>query len=182
MNQRTILGAAGALLLAVSLMATFACDSSSPTAPRSTGNLQIRLTDAPADELSEVNVYISGLTIKRSGSAVERIANDVGLFELLSLQDTSVLLIAVGVEPGEYEFIQVDLDEGRSYVVELTGGVESPLKIPSREIKVLGKFVVAENGSTEVLLDFDAAASIVKLGNSDWLMTPVISIANVSQS
>jgi hypothetical protein len=33
-----------------------------------------------------------------------------------------------------------------------------------------------------VLLDFDAAASLRQLGNGDWLLTPVISLANVTQN
>ena len=42
------------------------------------------------------------------------------------------------------------------------------------QIKVLGGFVVQADGQTDVVLDFDAEKSLVKLGNNNWLLKPVI--------
>ena len=122
----------------------------------SSGNLNVYLTDAPTDEVSSVNVYITGLTVKRSGASVERISDDVGLIDLLTLQDSTQLIAVANVQPGNYEFIMVELDQSRSSVVEKSSGSTLPLKIPSQEIKVLGGFVVQAEGQTDVVLDFDA--------------------------
>jgi len=138
------------------------------------GNLNIYLTDAPTDEVSKVNVYITGLTVKRSGASVERISDDVGLIDLLTLQNSTQLIAVANVQPGNYEFIMVELDQSRSSVVEKSSGNTLPLKIPSQEIKVLGGFAVQEDGQTDVVLDFDAEKSLVKLGNNNWLLKPVI--------
>jgi hypothetical protein len=136
------------------------------------GTLSIYLTDAPTDEVSSVNVYITGLTIKRSGASVERFSNDVGLIDLLDLRDSTLLIAEDNVTAGDYEFIRVGLDQSRSNVI--VSGETLPLKIPSEEIKVLGGFVVPTGGFTNILLDFDADKSLVKLGNGNWLLKPVI--------
>jgi hypothetical protein len=39
---------------------------------------------------------------------------------------------------------------------------------------------VNQNGTTELLLDFDAEASLRKLGNGEWMLTPVIIQVNAS--
>ena len=136
------------------------------------GTLSIYLTDAPTDEVSSVNVYITGLTIKRSGASVERFGNKVGLIDLLDLRDSTMLIAEDNVTAGDYEFIRVELDQSRSNVI--VSGEALPLKIPSEEIKVLGGFVVPTGGFTNILLDFDADKSLFKLGNGNWLLKPVI--------
>ncbi len=142
--------------------------------------MHIQLTDAPTDEVSEVNVFIVGLTMKHSERPVEQIAGEFGLVNLLDLEDTSVLLVTLSVESGTYEFIQVDLDESRSYVVVKASGEEEPLQIPSTEIKVLGGFEVPEGEATTLLLDFDVDQSLVQEGNGEWLLQPVIVMQHVT--
>ena len=160
--------------LVVFLVAGCGGGGSETSSGGSSGNLNIYLTDAPTDEVSSVNVYITGLTVKRSGASVERISNDVGLIDLLTLQNSTQLIAVANVQPGNYEFIMVELDQNRSSVVEKSSGSTLPLKIPSQEIKVLGGFVVQAEGQTDVVLDFDAEKSLVKLGNKNWLLKPVI--------
>lgn len=158
----------------------FACnDSDSPSAPSGVTTLRVELTDAPTDELAEVNVYIAGLTVKPMDGPVERITNDVGPVDLLTLQGSRELLATADVEPGEYEFIRVELNEAGSSVVDAATNEQLPLKIPSTEIKVLGGFNVAPNRSTTVLLDFDADESLIQQGNGRWLLKPVILLADV---
>jgi hypothetical protein len=156
------------------------CGDDSPTAPAS-ARLRIEMTDAPADQLSEIQVFVAGLKIKRSGDPEARVANEIGLVELLALEGTSQLLAAVEVEPGSYVHIMVELDQEASYVREIAGAVRKPLQIASEEVKVLGGFEVAEGSETTVLLDFDAEQSVRQTGSGDWLMVPVIVQANVSR-
>ena len=160
------------LVVVVGLVGACGGSGDSPTAPTG-GTLIVRLTDDPADEVSEINVFISGLTVKPFESPVVRIAQEIGIVDLLTLQDSTQVLTAAGVEPGSYQFIRVDLDETQSTIVEV-GGVTKDLKIPSQEIKVLGGFEVLEGGMTTVTLDFDAAQSLKKRGNGEWLLQPVI--------
>ena len=162
-----------AIGLAIALLALMPACSSSPTAPRG-GTLAVHLTDDPADELSELNVYITGLTVKPDDGPVERIANDIGLVDLLELQDATLLLVTAGLEPGSYDHIRVELDQDRSNVVEKDGGATKPLQIASQEVKVNGGFVIESGEQTELTLDFDAGASLRRQGNGGWLLVPVI--------
>lgn len=167
-----------AAVLILSPVALVSCsDSDSPSAPSGT-MLRVELTDAPTDELAAVNVYISGLKVKPTTGPVERIANDIGPIDLLALRDTSELLVAAQVAPGDYEFIHVELDEAGSSVVDAVTNEELPVKIPNEKIKVLGGFNVAPDATTTVLLDFDADRSLKRRGNGEWLLEPVILLAN----
>ena len=168
------------MALVACLAVVAACSDGSPSSPAGAGTIAVRMTDAPVADATEVNVHITGLTVKRSGAPVERISNDIGTVDLLTLQDTSMLLVTANVTAGDYEFIQVELSEDDSSVVEEGTGTEFPLSIASDEIKVLNGFHVNANGTTEILLDFDAEASLRHLGNGEWMLTPVISQANAS--
>jgi hypothetical protein len=158
----------------LALVLTLACGGDSPTTAGG-GMLAVELTDAPTEEVSVIEVYIAGLTVKPSGRSVERIATDVGPIDLLTLTGGATELLArVGVAPGGYEFITVELDQSRSHVVEVASGQRRPLQIASQQIKVPGGFEVFADTTTTLRLDFDAEASLRKRGNGSWLMVPVI--------
>jgi hypothetical protein len=78
------------------------------------------------------------------------------------------------VEPGDYVSLRINLDEQLSNIVE--GGTIFPIRIPSQEIKILGGFSVRDDGPTSVTLDFDAERSLVRLGNGEWLLKPIITM------
>lgn len=165
------------VMLAVLLIA--ACGED-PAAPANPGQLAIRLTDAPAQDISSINVLITGLKVKRVGEPERDFAVDAGTVDLLTLEDSSILLGSHAVEAGDYEYIMVELDEMHSSIV--VGHLDMSLRIPSAKIKVLGGFEVADGGTTTVTLDFDARDSVQELGNGAWLMTPIIVIASVDES
>jgi len=167
------LAALAALLLAAG------CNDST-TRPSMQGNLEVRLTDAPIDGVAQINVYITGVTVKPAAGPVERIVGDVGLVDLLSLRGSSQLLARAGVAPGEYEFVQIDLDQDRSNLVLDAGRQVLPLRIASQEVKVLGGFTVTAQAATVLTLDFDAAASLRREGNGNYLLVPVIVQAGAS--
>jgi hypothetical protein len=151
-----------------------------PTAPANPGQLAVRLTDAPAPDITSINVLVTGLKVKRVGEPERDFAVDVGTIDLLTLQDSSILLGSHPVEAGEYEYIMVELDEMHSSIV--VGHLDMSLRIPSEKIKVLGPFEVDEDATTTVTLDFDALESVQQLGNGAWLMTPIVVIGSVDGS
>ncbi|MHC4816231.1 MAG: DUF4382 domain-containing protein [Planctomycetota bacterium] len=156
-----------------------------PTTPGSSlGSLTIHLTDKPIDEVSELNVFIGELKVKRDGAPVERFASTLGLVDLLALQGGVTELLGQGeVEAGTYQFIEILLDEDQSYAVDLVTGDELALKIPSEKIKIKGgPFDVAAAGATSVLIDFDAERSLKKTGNGRYQLKPFVSIVQVTQS
>ena len=68
----------------------------------------------------------------------------------------------------------INLNESESYLI--FDGEQLPLQVPSEEIKIVGGFEVDANSVTTVLLDWDAAESLVLRGNGEWLLTPVITM------
>lgn len=174
----------GEILLAGALIGLLAAcgggSSSAGAGASGQGALAIRMTDAPLDSVSQVNVRIVGLKIKPSGSPVQTLNFQPRTVDLLTLQNSTQLMIVANVPAGHYDFIQVELDESGSSVVD--GGQAKPLKIPSQEIKVLGGFQVNPDSTTNVLLDFDANASLLQTGGGNWQLKPVILQANVTAS
>jgi hypothetical protein len=165
---------AGALAGGVALAAG-ACDGS-PASPSATANLTVMLTDAPLDDVQQVNIFFTGVTVKPSGQSVQRLDLQItpNPMDLLTL-DNQVIALATGAVPaGDYEFIQIEIDPAQSSVLE--NGVTKSIQTPSNEIKILGGFTV--DGDTTVTLDFDAEKSLLPLGNGAWLLKPVIVRAN----
>ena len=79
-----------------------------------------------------------------------------------------------------YEFIHINIDEDKSYIVE--GGERKPLQVPSEEIKIVGGFNVGDETVTTLMLDFDAKASLVLRGNGEWLLIPIVVITGNNTS
>ena len=170
MRMRVFTAALAALVLAA------AC-SDSPTSPSGTGsNLRLMLTDAPAG-VDQVNIYFTSVDAKPVGGSLEHLNLNLASnpIDLLTLDDKVVGFAAGEVDAGEYEVVHINIDQDRSYLIE--NGVRKPLRIPSQEIKVVGGFEIDDDHVTTLTLDFDADASLNKLGNGDWMMRPVVIIA-----
>lgn len=178
------------LALPIAAIATASC-SGTPISPTSTagpasrsgssvGSLRLMLTDAPIDDVEQVNIYFTSVTVKPVGKPVEELSIDlpVNPVDLLTLQGTVAEFAAGLVPAGDYEFIHVNIDEDRSSLV--VNGVEQSLQIPSEEIKIVGTFNVGGTGTTVLTLDFDAKKSLLLRGNGEWLMRPVIVVTGQS--
>lgn len=166
------------------------CDStsSSPTTPplaQESGTLVLEMTDAPIDDVSELWVYVSGLTLKPAGGPVVRLREPEllpGLYDLLNLQNgISVILADAMIEATTYQFIEIELDPSRSYLVEIADpAVQVPLQIASGKAKLNGgPFDVLPDGTTTVLFDFDAEKSLKRKGNGEYLLKPFLQILEV---
>lgn len=173
--------AAVALALAVTGCSDGSASSGSgTTSSTGQGTLAVEMTDAPTEGVTAVNVHVVGLKVKPASGPVHDMAFAGTTINLLALQNDSQTLTVEQVPADNYQFIQVELDQAQSNVV--VNGNVLPLQIPSQEIKVLGGFEVFENGETTVLLDFDAERSLVQQGNGQWLLKPVILMADVAAS
>jgi hypothetical protein len=145
-----------------------------PTSPSGNTNLRLMLTDAPIDGLEKVNIYFTTVTVKPVGKPPEELTLQLqeNPVDLLTLDEKVVGFAAGVVTPGDFEFIHINIDDSKSFIV--VKGAQKPLRVPSEEIKILGGFKVDENHVTTLTLDFDAQASLVTLGNGEFLLNPVI--------
>jgi len=153
----------------------------SSTAAAGTGALTIGLTDAPVDQVYEVNVQFTGVSVKPQNGTALRFDFDAPVdIDLLSLQDGSVhdLLNGETVPAGPYEWIELhanaDLDSTfDSFVRETETGGQIELRIPSGSLRFVSGFVVTAGEMNAFTLDWDVRKGLTNPGGQDgWFLRP----------
>ena len=159
------------------------------------GTLKIYLTDAPGDYL-EVNIIISKIEGHIAGDGEEE--EDKGSWEvlkewsggllvnLIELEDVSMLLASLELEPNKYTQLRLFLmggEEDAWVVLKESEETESkiPLEIPSvyqTGIKLNRPFEIVAGMITKLTIDFDADKSVVKTGNGKYKLKPVIHVTS----
>ncbi|HXF15892.1 MAG TPA: DUF4382 domain-containing protein [Burkholderiales bacterium] len=158
----------------------------------SNGMLGVSLTDAPACGFDAVNVTVSKFRVHMNAAAPDSAGgwseitlNPPRKINLLDL--TNGLLEDLGETPlpaGHYTQMRLVLEANTgsnplANSVIPTGSAETALKTPSATqsgIKLVNPFTVASGQRADFVLDFDACKSVVKNGNGNYLLKPVIKI------
>jgi hypothetical protein len=169
-------------------VAGYGCGGSGPISPSLsldetfstalTGRLAILMTDAPIDDLSEVHVYITGVSTQVNGGTILSMHENFGDAELLALRNKTMTVVNTEIPSATYNYVGFDLDESQSYVIE--NGVRKSLSIPNGSVRVEGPFNVTEGATTTVTLDFDAKKSLTHHSDGSWSMNPVVKVASIS--
>jgi len=175
------------------------------------GKLKIYLTDAPGDYLA-VNITISRIEAHIAGDdegnegywivLKEWAEGEEPEFDLITLQDVSVLLGEGEIASGKYTQIRLfiteanvwieivneeseekivsDSDEEKDIIVESSEFYEEyNLEIPSylqTGLKLIHPFEIIEGETTVLTIDFDAEKSIIKSGKGNYKLKPVIKV------
>lgn len=140
-------------------------------------HLKIRITDNPY-QASAVNVDIKEVNVKlnNDSSGWTELETHAGIYNLLDLQNGIDTLLAQGVVPtGTLKEVRLVLGNENSikigdnvYPLTIPSGAESGLKIK------LNKTLNASLDS--LLIDFDAALSVLQEGTGDYKLKPVLKI------
>ena len=172
------------------------------------GRISVRMTDAPLDldEVESISVFVVRIEAKSQATSEADANADVAeaesessgwitlaepnaAFDLMDLRDgVSAFMGDAAVAAGTYRSMRLILDTEQSTVTLKDGTVLSASSTPSilfpsagqSGIKILftNPIEVDEDETTDVLVDFDAAASFVVRGNTilqnGLLFTPVI--------
>jgi len=156
------------------------------------GTLRLALTDAPACGFDRVDVTVQKVRVHKSGSANEAddgwsevVLNPAKRVDLLSL--TNGALAELGQTPlpaGKYNqmrFVLASNDAANPLAnsVTPTGGVETAVSTPSGAqsgLKMNVDIQVEADKVADFALDFDTCRSFVRLGNSGYVLKPVIAV------
>lgn len=164
------------------LFVAVSCDSDKD----GTGRIVVRLTDNPGD-YEAVNVDIQDIQVKATEAEGENgwvSLNNVnkGVYNLLELTNGSETVLTNSEYPsGRIAHIRLILGNNNSVVVN---GTSHPLNTPSAQqtgLKLLLNADLTSGITYSVLLDFDAARSVVRLGNGGYLLKPVIHVVAEAQ-
>jgi hypothetical protein len=143
-------------------------------------NLTVRMTDNPYDA-TEVNVDVEQVRVKFSDDDDDDngwidLNTHAGIYNLLDLQNGIDTVLAVGLVPtGRLREIRFVLGSDNSIMIN---NVLYPLTIPSGSssgLKIkLDKQLLTSSDS--LLIDFDAALSILQTGTGEYKLKPVLKI------
>jgi len=166
--------AAAVLLFSVVLNG---CDTTS-SGP-AMGTVRVMMVDAPS-AYDAVNVVVVRVDIQvaaqDSTSGWVTLSDDTATYNLLTLQNgVDAVIGSAAVTAGHYTQIRLILGAGSTVVVD---GATHPLVVPSAletGVKLVHQFTVAEGGTTELTLDFDAEKS-VRYQNGTYRLIPVIRV------
>ena len=166
-----------ALTLAIALATLAGCGSSDETA-----TLNLSLTDAPVSGVSEVNIHINSVELKKNSETFTfEINQTINLLDLQGSASTSLLEGQV-LPAGQYQYIRLDLDSELNSIV-LVGGTHFNFSIPSEAVtglKLNSPFDLSANGNSDFTLDFDVAKSL-NFSASGYSMRPTIRIVDNSE-
>ncbi len=145
-----------------------------------TGKLVIKLTDAPPElnitealvTISKVNVHYAGTDENDTNGTWITVINESQTFDLIQLQNVTVLFGEVNLTAGWYTQIRLFVD---SALVTIDG-IQYDLKISSKKVKLIKPFLVLDNETLTLTLDFDAQKSVRKTGNNKYIMKPTIKV------
>lgn len=154
------------------------CDSDSDST--GTAKMEVRMTDAPGD-YEQVNVDIRSVQINKEGTDSESgwLTLDhinPGVYNLLDFANgRDTLLASANLPAGTISQIRLVLGDNNS--LKLKDGRVVSLKTPSGQtsgVKLKINAELKEDMTYVVLLDFDAAKSIVARGNGQYNLKPVV--------
>ena len=145
-----------------------------------TGRLEVRVTDAPPDDVSNIIVTVSDIRVHISGSAGGTnwlpVIDEQRTFDLVEITGVEQVLGTAELEAGRYTQIRMNVVS-----VEVTfkprgeaGFVTRFATVASGELKVVRPFEIAAGETTVLTLDFDAAKAVVVTGKGDVRFKPVV--------
>ena len=144
-----------------------------------TGTLVMQLTDAPGLNITEALVDISEVRVHYAGTCQNdtngtwiTVVNETQTFDLIQLQNATEVLGEVNLSAGWYTQIRLYVDNALVTI----DGEQYDLKIPSKNVKLITPFMVQDNETLTLTLDFDVQKSVHKSGSNKYIMRPTIKV------
>ena len=150
---------------------------------KGTGILLIMITDKPPElNISKALVTISSVGVHRTDFGNNKdndssagwivLVNDSQTFDLILLQNLTDILAKVNLSVGIYSQIRLIVEKALITI----DGVEYDLKIPSKKVKIVSNFIIFEDETNTLLLDFDVHKSVHRAGKDKYILKPTIKL------
>ena len=187
---------ATSLIILASIL-LISCGGSGSNTSAAIGTLELGLTDASTGDYQAIYITIAEVQVKKQNEAEsgwETIITPAQTHNLLELVNGVIASLGVGeLEAGRYGQMRLILDDQpddtknilanphpyANYLIDRENS-EIELKVPSgyqSGIKIVKGFTIVSAQATELILDFDAAKSVVQAGKSGkWLLKPTIKV------
>ena len=140
----------------------------------STYSYKVRMTDAPAT-FDEVNIDLQAVEVIGNDGQTVTLNTTAGIYNLLDLSNGVSTLIATStLSDANVAQIRLILGPNNTIVVD---GVTYPLSTPSAEqsgLKLQVHQTLSADIENEILIDFDASASIIQTGAGTYKLKPVL--------
>lgn len=147
------------------------------------GTLLIMIKDGPPKlNISKALVSISSVSVHRtnlennkdneSSSGWIIIVNESQTYDLISLQNLTDILGEKKISVGIYSQIRLYVDKALVTIDD----IEYDLKIPSNKVKINANFMIFEEETTTLLLDFDVQKSIIRSNEDKYILKPHIKL------
>ena len=141
---------------------------------------KVRMTDAPGP-YQEVNIDLQAVEIIGSNGQTITLNTTAGIYNLLTLSNGISTAIATSTMV-DVKASQIRLLLGTNNTIKVNG-IVYPLSTPSAEqsgLKINVNQTLLENVDNEILIDFDANASIVETGAGTYKLKPVLRAIDVT--
>jgi len=199
---------AKSMLAGLAIVSMIGCGGESPTGPSGAaapgggsstgGTFNVRITDNPFGSAKAVLVTFSEVAARDAAGNWRKIAFASGAStrtcDLKKLQNSAQdLLASATMSPGSYTHIRLTVQTAKIFfdngststtpcattIAEPAGAV-FPLALSPANGEVNGVYTMPTDGALNVLLDFDAQASIIDQGGQKYSLTPTIRLMSVS--
>jgi hypothetical protein len=176
---------AGAVAIALA-----GCGGSS-TPEEENGIINISITDAAVDDVAEVWVEFSAVSLKpQDGEDIVVEFDPAKSFNLLELQDgrTAALLPDTSVPVGRYQWIRLGVNAEFDNVMDsyalLEDGSQVELRVPSGSqsgLKLVSGFTVTQNQSTNMVVDWDLRKALTNpVGQPGYHLRPALRVTDMA--
>jgi hypothetical protein len=166
------------LLFSIFILLFSSCTKNESSAVNDSARLQVYLTDDPGDyeavliDIQDVQINYSS-DASRGWSSLNNVSR--GTYNILDLiNDKDTILADAEIKTGRVQQIRLVLGPNNFVRID---NQNYPLQTPSAQqsgLKINIKQDIQEGILYKILLDFDAARSVVKRGNNSYSLKPVI--------
>ena len=178
--QRLLIFSGIGFLMAVSIISSLsAIPVTFPNIMANTGNLIVKITDAPM-ELSNLFLTIDGIEVQDESGDWAPLnlvsGGDEDLhFDLLQFESTTMDAATGELEAGGYNSIRMSIKSASARLID--SEIDLPLRVPSEKIKVIVQFTIEKGEETTVILDIQVDStetSIAIANNAEHNLRPIV--------